>query len=80
VKNDGTYNYSLWNNLWRRMDANGKYAISEDKIYSFNDNCNIALVGDECMYPNCTKIIELDYTEKHGEITISSGNTKLEKQ
>ena len=80
LKKDGTYTYSSGSTCAGAWDAKGKYAISQNKIYLYNDNCKISLVDDVCTYPNCSKIEELDYTEKNGEIHISVGTVKLEKK
>jgi hypothetical protein len=80
LKKDGTYTYSAGSNCAGAWEAKGKYAISQNKIYLYNDNCEISLVDNECIYPNCTKIEELNYTEKNGEISITSGTATLEKK
>ena len=82
LKSDGTYTYTAGMNCGGGWNAYGKYAISEDKIYLFNDNCKINLVDGECGYINCENIIELNYSIENNEIIIKSTNDKLklEKQ
>lgn len=80
LKNDGTYIYLYGSNCAGASEAKGKYSISKNKIYLYNDDCNIALMEEECGYPNCSKIIELEYTEKDGEVSITTGTIKLEKK
>lgn len=74
IFSDGKYIYSTGMYNGGAYTANGNYSISENKIYLFNDRCNIANLDGECIYPNCQKIIELDYTyNDSGEITIKDG-------
>lgn len=80
LKNDGTYIYSYGMNCGGGFVAEGNYSIGKNKIYLFNDNCKIALIGNECIYPNCQKIIELDYTISSNKIIISYENIVFEKQ
>ena len=80
LKNDGTYTYSYGGTCAGGYVANGNYSIGKNKIYLFNDRCNIALIGDECMYPNCNNVIELDYTETNNSINIKFNDVILEKE
>lgn len=80
INSDGTYTYSSGGNCSSGADAQGKYAISNDKIYLFNDNCNISNVDGECMYVNCTSVYEFDYIIIDGKVKISVGGVELEKE
>ena len=70
IKADGTGEYNGGVQCGSGEVAKGKLAISDDKIYLFNDNCKEAIVsGNECIYPNCTHIVTFDY--KDGKLTIA---------
>ena len=76
ILSNGTYTYSYGMHNGSGYNASGNYSISANKIYLFNDKCNIAIVGNECMYPNCDNLIELNYSIINNEINISDNNIK----
>lgn len=80
LKNDGTYNFSYVYCCGGGYFAKGNYAISENKIYLFNDDCKPVDVGNECAYPNCSPLKELDYTLIDGVLKIMYGNIELVKE
>ena len=77
---NGTYTYSYGMHNGGGYNAKGNYALSNNKIYLFNDNCNIAVMGNECVYPNCEKIIELSYNVENNKISIKVENIELENK
>lgn len=79
LKSDGSYTYQYGTNCGGGESATGNYAINNNKIYLFNDNCEIALIDNQCTYPNCNKTIELNYSQNNNIINISTGSTLLEK-
>lgn len=73
MKDDGTYTYDNIATCGDGTIAKGTYALGKDKIYLHNENCEPVIVSsdsDECDYPNCTPIIEIDY--KDGKMTASA--------
>lgn len=85
INNNDTYTFNYGTNCGSGYRINGNYAINNNKIYLFNDECKITKTeNNECVYPNCDALIILDYTEINKEISITynhySGNKlKLEK-
>lgn len=79
IKSDGTAYYKKVFKQGNSEYAEGKIAISNDKIYLFNDKCDAYEVVDrECQYANCEKVKEFDY-DSNGTIKIN-GINELSKQ
>jgi len=74
IKMDGTYTYSYGNACGGGGIAKGNYSIAKDKIYLFNDNCKFVSIDNECVEPNCSTLIKLDYTLVNENIKIVSGD------
>ena len=87
LKLDGTYTFTYGTNCGSGYGAKGNYAINNNKIYLFNDECKITFNEEgteKCIYPNCDPLVILNYTETNEEINItydhySGNNLKLEK-
>lgn len=73
IKSDGTYIYNYGMSCGGGYTLEGKYSISKNKIYLFNDNCHFVVNDNECVEPNCSTIKELDYTLVDGKVKISDG-------
>lgn len=75
LKEDGTYTYENGSTCSGGTSATGKYSISKNNLYLQNDSCKPVISGQECTYPNCNPIIELDY-ENNSIIAPLLGNRK----
>lgn len=74
LKEDGTYTYENGSTCSGGTSATGKYSISKNKIYLQNNNCQSIVSEQQCIYPNCKPIIELDYENNQISATRVGGN------
>ena len=65
---DGTYVYGKGGDCTGGTTAKGKYSLGRNVLYLYNDECEL---NEECQYPNCQKIIELEYEIIDNEININ---------
>ena len=85
LKSDGTFTYGQGPTCSGGISGEGTYAIGYNKIYLHNEKCNPVNTNDECVYPNCKPLIELQYSESNGEIIIKpasdieKGSIELQK-
>ena len=76
MKADGTYEYENTATCGGGTIAKGTYALGINKIYLHNDNCVPVINGtgsDECTYPNCQPVIEIDYKDNKIMTTVIGG-------
>lgn len=79
IKEDGTAEFRKVFKSGDGAYGEGKIAVSDNKIYLFNDRCNVPTVIDgECVFVNCLNVIEFDY---NGNILVANNyNIELKKQ
>lgn len=77
LNSDGRYIYSHGACCGGGGGASGSYSISKDKIYLYNEKCKFMAIDNECVEPNCSTLIKLDYKLIDGKVKIYSGNIEL---
>jgi len=80
IRNDGTAKHFGGQTCGGAFTSEGKYAITDSKIYIMNDNCKVIKKDDTCEFPNCRQIVELSYTYNDGKLTIFDNGNELTKK
>lgn len=79
IKEDGTAEFRKVFKSGSGAFGEGKIAVSDNKIYLFNDKCiKPEIVGSECVFIGCLNVIEFDY---NGDTLVANHyNIELKKQ
>ena len=79
INEDGTAEYHKVFKSGSGETGKGIFAISNDTIYLFNENCKEPVIeGNECLFPNCQPIIEFKYS--NDKVTSVKNNVDLFKK
>ena len=78
INKDGTAKYESLGTKRSGEIAQGPFVVGKGIFYVVNSKCqDMVILGEECVYPNCSHVIELTY--KDGKF-ITDSNEELIKQ